>query len=299
RLPGGFGMTCPRCQQENRAAAKFCEECGTPFKLPSKSDPSSPWAELERALSEALDQQAATAEILGIISNSPTDAQPVFDAIAVNALRLCDARGAVVVRYDGALLRVVAHHNLSPEAVDRTKQRYPRVPDRGLPIGRAVLDAAVVQVTDLQTAIEFSGTVAREFGARGHVAIPLLHMGRAIGAIAISRPTLGPFSDRQIALLQTFADQAVIAIENVRLFNETKEALEQQTASAEILRVISASPTDVQPVFDTIARNVLRLCNGLTAGVFRFDGRLVHLAASHNFESEARKVLEEAYPIPP
>src|SRR5262252_8000411 len=174
-------------------------------------------AEATKREAEALEQQAATAEILGIISNSPTDAQPVFDAIAVNALRLCDARGAVVVRYDGALLHVVAHHNLSPEALDRTKRRYPRVPDRGLPIGRAVLDAAVVQVTDLQTTIEFSGTVAREFGARGHVAIPLLHMGRAIGAIGISRSTLGPFSDRQVQLLQTFADQAVIAIENVRL----------------------------------------------------------------------------------
>src|SRR5499427_5041733 len=244
-------MTCPGCQHENRAAAKFCEECGTPFKLPSKSDPSSPWAELERALSEALDQQAATAEILGIISNSPTDAQPVFDAIAVNALRLCDARGAVVVRYDGALLHVVAHHNLSPEAVDRTKRRYPRAPDRGLPIGRAVLDAAVVQVTDLQTAIEFSGTVAREFGARGHVAIPLLHMGRAIGAIGISRPTLGPFSDRQVQLLQTFADQALIAIQNVRLFKEQEtrnreltRALEQQTATSEILRIIAHAQTE-------------------------------------------------------
>src|SRR5262249_61100294 len=112
-----------------------------------------------------------------------------------------------------------------------------------------------VQGQALQTTSEFSGTVAREVGAPGEVAIPLLHMGRAIGAIGISRPTLGPFSDRQVALLLAFADQAVIAIENVRLFNETKEALEQQTASAEILRVISASPTDVQPVFDTIARN--------------------------------------------
>src|SRR5262249_27973905 len=120
-----------------------------------------------------------------------------------------------------------------------------------------------------------------------------------IGVVTIRRVEAHPFTDKQIALLKTFTDQAVIAIENVRLFNETKEGLERQTATSEILRVISSSPTDVQPVFDTIARNVLRLCNGLTAGVFRFDGRLVHLAASHNFESEARKVLEQAYPIPP
>src|SRR5215470_1297097 len=249
-------MKCPRCTQENPPQAHFCLKCGVPIDAVGPTGPAAPsYTEVTSTLSDVLEQQAATAEILGIISNSPTDAQPVFDAIAVNALRLCDARGAVVMRYDGALLHLVAHHNLNPEAAERTKQRYPVIADRRLPIGRAVLDAAVVQVMDLQTTVEFSGTVAREFGARGHVAIPLLHQGHAIGAIGISRPTLGPFSDKQIALLQTFADQAVIAIENVRLFNETKEALERQTATAEVLRVISSSPTDVQPVFDAIARS--------------------------------------------
>src|SRR5512132_3040988 len=233
-------------------------------------------AEAQRRESEALDQQTATAEILAIISGSPTDAQPVFDAIAVNALRLCDAKGAVVVRYDGEHLHVVAHHNVNPEAVERLKRQYPTAPDRHVPMGRAVLDGAVVQVPDLQTAVEFSGTVARQFGARGHVAIPLLHRGRAIGAIGISRPTLGPFSDRQIALLKTFADQAVIAIENVRLFNETEEALERQTATGEILQVIGSSPTDTQPVFDAIAESATRLCEGLFGCVFRYDGELLH-----------------------
>jgi signal transduction histidine kinase len=246
-------------------------------------------AEAQRRESEALDQQTATAEILAIISGSPTDAQPVFDAIAVNALRLCDAKGAVVVRYDGEHLHVVAHHNVNPEAVERLKRQYPTAPDRHVPMGRAVLDGAVVQVADLQTAVEFSGTVARQFGARGHVAIPLLHRGRAIGAIGISRPTLGPFSDRQIALLKTFADQAVIAIENVRLFKELEarnrdltEALEQQTATSEILRVISSSPTDVQPIFDAIVRSASRLCGGEYAIVTRYDGELLHLAAQYN-----------------
>jgi signal transduction histidine kinase len=279
-------MKCPRCQQDNPPQAKFCLECATPFRQVNESDrPDPSYWDLQRALIEALEQQTATAEILGIISGTPADAQPVFDAIAVNALRLCDAKGAVVVRYDGQLLHVVAHHNVNPEAVDRLKRQYPVAADRHLPLGRAVLDRAVVQVADLQTAVEFSATVARQFGARGHVAIPLLHRDRAIGAIGISRPTLGPFSDRQIALLQTFADQAVIAIENVRLFNETKEALERQTATSEILRVISSSPTDTQPVFDIIAANAARLCAARDAQVLRVEGDVLRLVSAYGSPS--------------
>src|SRR5262245_10631059 len=194
----------------------------------------------DRELAESQEQQTATAEILRAISSSPTDAQPVFDAIAVDALRLCDAQGAVVVRYDGELLHLVGQHNVNPEAVDRLKRLYPLAPGRHNPMGRAVLDKVVVQVLDLQATDEFSGSVARQFGARGHVSIPLLHRDSVVGAIGISRPTVGPFPDRQIELLKTFAAQAVIAIENVRLFNETKEALDRQTATSEILRVISS-----------------------------------------------------------
>jgi len=244
-------------------------------------------AEALKREAEALEQQTATAEILGVISSSPADAQPVFDAIAVNALRLCDAGGAVVVRYDGALLHVAAHHNVNPEAVDRLERQYPLAPEHNLPMGRAVLDGAVVHVPDLQAAVEFSGSVARQFGARSHVSIPLLHQGRAIGAIGISRRTLGPFSDRQIALLQTFAEQAVIAIENARQFREQEasnrdltEALEQQTATSEILRVISSSPTDTQPVFDAIAENAARLCSTNDAQVLRVEQEVLRLVAA-------------------
>jgi signal transduction histidine kinase/putative methionine-R-sulfoxide reductase with GAF domain len=238
-------------------------------------------AEALRDKAEAQEQQEATAEILRIIGSAPGDARPVFDAIAVNALRLCDAVGAVVVRYEGNLLHVVAHHNVSSEAVDRMKRQYPLAPDRQLPMGRAVLEGTVVHVVDLQATEEFSGSVARQFGARGHVSIPLLHQGRAIGAIGISRRTLGPFSDRQIALLQTFAAQAVIAIENVRLFNETKEALEQQTATAEILGVISRSPTDIQPVLDAVAESAQRLCEAFDTNIYLIDGEVLRLVAHH------------------
>jgi signal transduction histidine kinase len=282
-------MQCPRCQHQNPAGQKFCGECGTPLQHPDGSTrPARSYADVQRSLTESLDQQTATAEMLGIISGSPADAQPVFDAIALNALRLCDAKGAVVVRYDGEVLHVVAHHNVNPEAIERLKRQYPAAPDRSVPMGRAVLDGAVVQVADLQTAVEFSGTVARHFGARGHVAIPLLHRGRAIGAIGISRPTLGPFSDQQIALLQTFADQAVIAIENVRLFTELQEknralteTLEQQTATGEILRVIASSPTDLQPVLDAVSENAARLCEASDGVILLVEGCQLRAAAHH------------------
>src|SRR5262245_3632520 len=260
--------------------------------------------DLEKRLAEALEretegreQQTATAEILGIISRSPADAQPVFDAIAVNALRLCDAKGAVVVRYDGELLHVVAHHNVKPGAIDRLKRQYPLAPDRRVPMGRAVLDGVVVQVPDLQATEDFSGSVARQFGARGQVNIPLLHRGRAIGAIGISRPTLGPFSDRQVALLQTFAAQAVIAIENVRQFNETKEALERQTATSEILRVISQTPSDLQPVFNTIARNAAQLIGGLGSIVFQVRDGVIHMVGQHNITTEGLAAAGRIYPL--
>src|SRR5262249_13639487 len=235
--------------------------------------------DLEKRLAEALEQQAATAEILRAISSSPADAQPVFDAIALNALRLCDAEGVVVARYDGALLHVAAHHNVNRETIDRLESQYPQAPNRHVPLGRAVLDGTIVHVPDLQAAVEFSGSVARQLGAGSHVAIPLLHQGRALGGIGISRRRPGPFSDGQIELLQPFADQAVIAIENVRLFKELEgrnrqltEALDQQTATAEILRVISSSPTDIKPVLDAVARSAMRLCESYDAMIMLREG---------------------------
>ena len=118
------------------------------------------------------------------------------------------------------------------------------------------------------------------------LSVPMLKDGVAIGAIVVARPEPGLFSNQHVKLLETFADQAVIAIENVRLFNETKEALERQTATSEILRVISSPPTDVQPVFDAIAAKALDLCRAKTSTVFRFDGVLVHLVAGHSLSPE-------------
>jgi GAF domain-containing protein len=237
-------------------------------------------------LDVAREQQAATAEILRLIATSPGDEQPVFDAIARHALRLCKARGAVVARYDGSLMHVAAHHNVNAETVARLARRFPKAPDRHNPAECAVLDGVIVHVPDFQAASEFTGSVARQLGARSHLAVPLMLRGRAIGSIGVSRARLGPFPDEEIALLQTFAEQAVIAIENARLVREQAasnraltEALEQQTATAAILRVISRSPTDAQPVFDAIVENARRLLGGSSAMATRLVDDTLHLAA--------------------
>jgi GAF domain-containing protein len=203
----------------------------------------------------------ATSKILQVISRSPTDAQPVFDTIAERAMHLCDAAVGFVAMFDGALIHVRALANVSPEGVDAIHQAFPAPPSRGSAGGRVILTGDVVQIPDALEDPEYQLTgAAQAVRFRGILGVPMLHQGRAIGVISVGRPEPGMFSEEQVQVLKTFADQAVIAIENVRLFNETKEALEQQTATSEILRVISSSPTDVQPVFEAIVDSAMRLC---------------------------------------
>ena len=257
-----------------------------------------------RELRVALEQQTATSQILRVISSSPNDLQPVLDTVAEHAARLCQAQDAVIFRREGDHLEQAAHHG--PIPFDSTSVV---ALVRGTVNGRAVLDAAPVHVVDLQAAAdEFpEGSVfARRYGYRTTLGIPMLREGAAIGAISVRRAEARPFDDQQIALVKTFADQAVIAIENVRLFTELQarnaaltEALEQQTATGEILRVISSSPTDTQPVFAAIARNAARLCDAMFGAVFSFDGTRVHFVAGHRFNEEAERVLRDEYPIAP
>jgi signal transduction histidine kinase len=242
---------------------------------------------------EALEQQTATSEILGVIASSPTDVQPVFDAIAANAARLCSAYDAQVLRVEGEMLRLVAASGVSAMPSVRRLTR-------GHLVGRAVIDRKTIHVRDLRQALaEYPETTAPQYGVQSALAVPLLREGVALGVIRISRTEIRPFTDKQIALLQTFADQAVIAIENVRLFNETKEALEQQTATSEILRVISRSPTDVQPVFDTIIKSAVTLCDGLFGGLDRFDGNLIYPLATYNYTPEALDAMHRVFPARP
>ena len=230
-----------------------------------------------RDLTEALEQQTATSEILRVIASSPTDIQPVLDVVAENAARLCDAFDGIILRVDGDTLRGVAKYGSVPTP------GYPLPITRGTPVGRAVADRQTIHVHDLaaEAETEFPDSKARQeiSGSRTVLATPLLREGTPIGAIVIRRTKVHPFSDKQIALLKTFADQAVIAIENVRLFNELKESLEQQTATSEILGVIASSPTDIQPVLDVVAENAARLCDADDAVIRRLDGNVLRRVA--------------------
>jgi signal transduction histidine kinase len=257
-------------------------------------------------VSESLEQQTATSEILRVISRSPTDIQPVFDAVAESAARLCEAQDAGIFRRDGDRLFFVAHHGPIPFG-PVGEFSIPLV--RGTANGRSVLDAQTVHVADLQTEVhEFpeGSEGARRFGHRTFLIVPLMREGVAIGSISVRRTEAQLFTDRQVALLQTFADQAVIAIENVRLFTELESrnselrvALDQQTATGEILHVISRSQTDVQPVFDTIVRSAVRLCDGLFSALCQFDGELLHQVAQHNYTPEALEEVHRVYPVRP
>jgi GAF domain-containing protein len=251
---------------------------------------------LFQELKESLEQQTATSEILGVIASSPTDIQPVLDTVAANAARLCDANDAQILRIDGDILRRVASQGSRPTAETRPVTRE-------IVAGRAVIDRQTIHVHDIHAA-EDQGyrrdTPAFGFGeSRTLLSVPLLREGISVGAILIRRFQVRPFSDKQIKLLETFASQAVIAIENVRLFQELKESLEQQTATSEILGVIASSPTDIQPVFDTIARNAVGLCNALFGAVYRFDGELLHLVAHHNYNPEVLALERRLYPMRP
>ena len=303
-------MRCPQCQHENRPQAKLCEECASPFNgvsstVPSYPDPMGEVESLRRALTESLEQQTATAEILRVIASSPTNLQPVFDTIARWAVRVCDGMYCAVFRSDGTDIDLVAHTGMTPAALEEYGRGYPLPLKTGDTLAaRAIRGVVVVQSADsLRDSSEIVRRITRVGGHRSGVVVPMLRSESAVGAIAVARsdPTGGPrpFTEREIELLKTFADQAVIAIENVRLFNETKEALEQQTATSEILGVISSSPTDVQPVFEAICRSAVRLCEAVNGSVSRFDGRLIHEGALYGMTPQAIVAHKRVFPLSP
>ncbi len=262
-----------------------------------------------RELTETLEQQTATSEILRAISESPTALEPVFDAIVRSASKLCDGQWAIVVRLDGELVRLAAQYNARPGLAGTLEQLFPRRLDRDLATTRAIVDRVPVHIPDAEKDPDVAHDAARRqhrlVGARSLFAVPMLREGTPIGAIGVSRAIPGPFASKQIDLLKTFANQAVIAIENVRLFAELQarnreltEALEQQTATGDILRVISSSPTDVQPVFEAMAQSAWRLCDATYSGVYRVDGSVVHLVAHNHDTPGAVEEFRRAWPMP-
>jgi GAF domain-containing protein len=262
-------------------------------------------------VTEALEQQTATAEILRVISSSPTDVQPVFDTIVSSAARLCDGLFGALYRFDGELLHLVAHYNYTPEALEAAHRVFPGRPSRGGGPGRAILDRAVAHIPDVQLDLEHRyPAVARAVGWRSGLFVPMLREGAPIGVIAVTRAEPRPFSNSEIELLKTFADQAVIAIENVRLFTELQEknsalttahaqvseTLDQQTATSEILRVISQSPTDVQPVFQAILESAVRLVQAYSGVLTRIAGDQIVLVALTSTDAEADAAIRSAFP---
>jgi GAF domain-containing protein len=261
---------------------------------------------LEKRLAESLEQQMATAEILRVISSSPTDLRVVLDTVAENAAHICGANDAQVFRLDGDVLRLVASYGAVPAATVAREQGIPI--SRGTVTGRAVVDRQIVHVDDLaaQVETEFPGArlYQRQVGFRTTLAAPLLREGVSLGAILIRRMEIRPFADGQIELLKTFADQAVIAIENVRLFTELQvsnrelaTALDKQTATSDILRVISRSQTDVQPVLDAIVDSAVRLLQAYSGSLTRIEGDQIELAALTSTDDAGDAALKALFPL--
>src|SRR5215471_4284160 len=249
--------------------------------------------ELEQRLAEAEAQQAATSDVLKVISRSTFALESVLEILVENATRLAKADGGLIGRVEGEAFRFLANHGASPEYREFIRRNVVR-PNRGLVTGRVALSRQTVHIVDVLTDPEFELHEAqRAAGYRSVLAVPMLREGELVGIFFLWRTEVRAFTDKQIELVTTFADQAGIALENARLLGELQsrnaaltELLEQQTATSEILSVISSSPTNVQPVFDTIARNAAILCEATNSGVFRFTDGLIHLAAHHNWTAE-------------
>src|SRR6516164_873257 len=239
-------------------------------------------AQTRRELIEARELQAASAEVLRVISTSRNDVQPVFDAIAESAVRLCQGQFSFVLRLDKDLMHFGACYGLTVEGLEAFRRELPRPVDEGTVSGRAILQRAIAEIPDVLADPAYGVVgLARKVTYRSALAVPMLRQGTSIGAIAVERAQVGPFTAGQIALLTTFADQAVIAIENARLFNETKEALEQQKATSEVLQIISSSPGQLQPVFEAMLANATRLCEASLGLMYLCEGDFLRMAALH------------------
>ena len=239
-----------------------------------------------RELAESLDQQTATSEVLKVISRSPGELEPVFEAMLASATRICDAKFGNIYRWDGDSLRLVATHN-TPPAYAQLRRSLPFRPGPETPTGRMMATKSATHVADL--ALE-PGYVERDplfvegvevGGIRTLLSVPMVKENELIGAFSIYRDEVRPFTDKQIELVKTFASQAVIAIENTRLLNELRESLQQQTATSEVLSVISSSPGELEPVFNAMLANATRICEATFGNLFLREGDGYRAATAH------------------
>jgi GAF domain-containing protein len=239
-----------------------------------------------KELTESLLQQTATADVLQVISRSAFDLAAVLDTLVESAQRVCEADSAFIFRRQDAGYRLSASHGFTPGYRDYMQQQLIG-PGRSTLVGRTAIEGRTVHIPDVVADAEYTWAESIERGGfRTMLGVPLLREGQPIGVIALTRSTVKPFTDKQIELVTTFADQAVIAIENVRLFEaeqarrrELQESLEFQTSTSEVLRVISTSTSDLRPVYQSILQSVTRLCESNIASLFLYDGQLLHSAA--------------------
>jgi GAF domain-containing protein len=248
-------------------------------------------------LSDSLEQQTATSEVLKIVSSSPGELKPVFQAMLEQATRICDAKFGIVCRYNGGLFHPVASLDLPPALADFMTRQGAFSPQPGQLFGRLCESKTVIHVVDRATDSSPSPSF-RYGGARSSIAVPMLKDDELVGALFIYRTEVRPFTDKQIELVKNFAAQAVIAIENTRLLNELRESLQQQTATSDVLKVISSSPGELEPVFGAMLENAVRICGAHFGNLALYDGGKMRMAAMHNAPPEYEKMRRRDPVIP-
>jgi GAF domain-containing protein len=245
-------------------------------------------------LRESLQQQTATSDVLKVISGSLNDLKPVFETIGQRAEKLCDAEISVISMVDGEQIRLVSINGVTEEGVEAVRRVFPMRRDAETVTARTIRSAAICHVPDvLADSLYEIREAAHVSGFRGSLGVPMIRDGQVIGAIVVVRRQPGFFADSQVQLLRTFADQAVVAIENVRLFNETKEALAQQTATADVLKVISRSTFDLQTVLNALIESATRQCSADQGTITRKIGEAFFRSAAYGYSSEYTDYMRE------